>query len=782
MRKLLLLALSAAGVLTLQARQLTPAEALARVTGVTAPSRSGDASLVYTADDYASGQAGVYVFNRGTDNGFLIVSADDAAEALLGYADNGSFDPADMPPALRAWIEEYTRQVVWASTHTAPSRTATAGRPSRASISPLCKTEWNQGAPYNNLCPVAEGSSVPPQWKGQRCVTGCVATAMAQVMKYHNYPTKGVGSHSYTTQKISLPVSFDFGATTFDWGNMLDCYTSTATPAQTTAVATLMLAAGVSVDMDYTPDSSGAGVFAPGQALINYFNYDKGITYQSRSWYGLYEWENLIYDNLKTCGPVILGGQSGSGGHEFVCDGYSTDGYFHINWGWGGMSNGYFLLTALDPGQQGTGGSTGGYNFNQDAITGIRPATAGSTYKHTMYSRDDLNAQGGNGQITLTGAFINISYCTLKNVDLGVEINGHFYKTSWNIPTEIGISQGVSGYPVSLNGLPAGTYKVRPAFKCDGSDWQVMKAPLNNITYVNITVNSSGYITVTQPEDIFNVKIEDVKLVTPMSPGNLYKLTAVAKNLGTQEYVGPVSLVMRDAAGEQALLSSYSLDAVLGEDTPVTVEATLPSEIPAGIYTLYFARVVGSQETILSTPISVTVENYVPSDIFVDDFTIGDATGIVTLDNVTVNLTISNKGGYFYGPITAVIFPEALGQSICEFNSEAVEIPAGTTNFKYTFSGAFPSGSVGKTYELGFYNGQSGISYFKKFTVSSQSGIGEIGSDDVRSIEVYTPAGVRVPVDVTSVESLDSSSLAAGLYIVVTTTPTSRTSVKYMKK
>lgn len=773
MRKLLLLALSAAGVFTLQARQLTPTEALARATGVSAPSRSGDVSLVYTADDSTTGQAGVYVFNRGTDNGFLIVSADDAAEALLGYADGGSFDPADMPPALRAWIEEYTRQVAWASTSTSsvPSRAASAGRPARASIAPMCKTQWNQSAPYNNLCPTAEGS---------RCVTGCVATAMAQVMKYHNYPTKGVGSHSYTTPSLFLSASFNFGATTFDWANMLDSYTSTATATQKTAVATLMLAAGVSVDMDYTPSSSGASVFAPGQALIEYFNYDKGITYQSRSWYGLYDWENLIYDNLKTCGPVILGGQSGEGGHEFVCDGYSKDGYFHINWGWGGMSNGYFLLTALDPGSQGIGGSAGGYNFNQDAIVGIRPPVAGTSYNPVMLSRDDLSGQGGQGTLSLKGGFFNKSYCKLSNVIMGAEINGHFY--GWNYaPATLETNAGGSTYQVPLSGLPAGTYQVRPAFKCDGSDWQLMKAPLNCTTYINITVSSTGNITVTQPADVFNVKIEDVKLLTPLSPGNLYKLSAVAKNLGTQEYVGPVSLYLRDSQNNRVMISNYSLDAVLGEDTPISVEATLPSGIPAGTYSLYFARVVGSQETVLSTPINVTVENYVPSDIIVNDFSI-DNFDAVSLDNITVNLTISNKGGYFFGPITAVIFPVSLGNSLCEFNSPAVEIPANAKDFKFSFSGAFPDGVVGESYELVFCYGQNYISDFKIFTVGSLSGIGEINADDITSIEVYTTAGVRVPVDVTSVDSLDSSSLPAGLYIIVTSTPTSRTSVKYVKK
>lgn len=187
-------------------------------------------------------------------------------------------------------------------------------------------------------------------------MTGCVATAMAQVINYHKYPEKGIGSNSYTTTTSGLSVSFNFGATTFDWDNMADIYSLSSTAEQKTAVATLMKACGVSVNMDYGTGASGAmSAFVPA-ALVNYFGYDKATAYRERIWFSGQEWEDLVYNELATVGPVYYGGTTARNeGHAFVCDGYRADGFFHINWGWGGQSNGYFRLSALDPSSHGIG-------------------------------------------------------------------------------------------------------------------------------------------------------------------------------------------------------------------------------------------------------------------------------------------------------------------------------------------------------------------------------------------------------------------------------------------
>lgn len=234
-----------------QAEQLTPEQALARVRTAAGPqSRAVDmtrmSNLVYTAktDDNAD----LYIFNASAGDGYMIVSADDCAAPLLGYTDKGDFDPRNMPDNLKAWIEGYQRQIAWASAR--GIRYEAGSSSSRAEVAPLVKTKWDQGAPYNNKCPLV-GST--------RTYTGCVATAMAQVMKYHEWPTRGTGSHSYTWttesgEKKTLSASFN---TTYDWANMLDEYTSTSTTAQNDAVAKLMYHCGVSVDMGYGTGASG---------------------------------------------------------------------------------------------------------------------------------------------------------------------------------------------------------------------------------------------------------------------------------------------------------------------------------------------------------------------------------------------------------------------------------------------------------------------------------------------------------------------------------------------
>lgn len=322
----------------------------------------------------ASKVSGLYVFNIAGDGGFVIVSNDDRTTPVLGFSDSGSIDPDNMPSNMRAWLQGYADEIAWLEEHNVTVSAAARGQRrlgthSIASIAPLVTTRWNQSAPYNNFC--------PEYATGRRAVTGCVATAMAQVMNYHEWPqTATEPIPGYTTGTYGLELAA-LPATTFDWTNMLDSYSGGAgSEAQKTAVAQLMLYCGCSVKMNYGP-SSGANTSSVANALKSYFDYSSTTKFVSRSFYTYANWIDLMYNELSQGRPVIYGGQSSGGGHEFVCDGYqyenSTD-FFHINWGWGGTSDNYFVLSALDPHEQGIGGSSSadGYNFGQDAVVGIQ--------------------------------------------------------------------------------------------------------------------------------------------------------------------------------------------------------------------------------------------------------------------------------------------------------------------------------------------------------------------------------------------------------------------------
>lgn len=354
------------------AAPLSPSQALRRALQATdTPMKiKGDnnAKPIFTAKTQ-EGNPALYVFRQ--SEGFLLVSADDVALPLLGYSDSGTFDPNNLPPQMEWWLGEYTRQIETASAVATPKQTATRAEASpKEAIAPLMKSRWNQAAPYYYDCPVFEG---------KHCMTGCVATSMAQLMYYFKYPAIGMGEVKYTTETYKKELEMDFSEKPFDWKNMHDTYSPDASQEEGEAVAYLMKSCGYSVGMNYTPNESSTMSYLIAPALINNFQYDKGLYFANRNTYSPQEWEDLIYDNLKNVGPVIYNGTSSLiGGHSFICDGYDGNGYFHINWGWGGTSDGYFLLDALNPETLGIGGGSGGFNFQQGAVIGAQPPVSGS--------------------------------------------------------------------------------------------------------------------------------------------------------------------------------------------------------------------------------------------------------------------------------------------------------------------------------------------------------------------------------------------------------------------
>jgi len=349
-----------------------------RMMRMPAVSRPG-LSLSWTAMQADSTPA-FYVFNRGENDGFVIISADDCAPTVLGYADEGSLDEEELPANIRAWLDGYTRSISHlVSMPVQPKHHAIRARRAKQTtytpVDPICATKWNQSNPYNLLCPT---------YGGQRCPTGCVATAAAQVMKVHNHPAQGTGSHSYqwngsdaTTQTLSA----DFGNTTYNWSKMKNDYsTGTATSAQMNAIATLMYHLGVACEMGYGPGGSGANTQDMMAAMVTYFDYDPSVRRIHKDYMRRSEFMEAIVGDLQLGRPVFFGGCTPlREGHAFVCDGIDEDGLLHINWGWGGLCDGYFLLSVLNPEEQGIGGSASNDSYTEDieAYTQIFPNANG---------------------------------------------------------------------------------------------------------------------------------------------------------------------------------------------------------------------------------------------------------------------------------------------------------------------------------------------------------------------------------------------------------------------
>ena len=347
--------------------------------------------------------SGLYVFNVSQEAGFVIVSNDDRTMPVLGYSDSGSIDPDNMPSNMRAWLQFYADEIAWLDNNniTTTYTARRVGEHPTTAIPELLKTTWDQGYPYNAYCP-------------ESSVTGCVATAMAQVMNYHKWPTGATAEiPAYDTRPKLSPI-------TFDWANMKNSYIGNETDVTATAVAKLMLYCGWAVQMQYG-GSPNARVSDVANALITYFGYKGTTQYVNRSHYSYANWTDLIYHELEEGRPVIYGGQAVDNGHAFVCDGYKYDGgdLFHINWGWSGSGNGYFVLSVLNPSEQGIGGSASNsaYTSGQDAVIGIqKPADEGTVLPVTPATVDLklISTSASHAQIAL-GESIDITVRVTNN-------------------------------------------------------------------------------------------------------------------------------------------------------------------------------------------------------------------------------------------------------------------------------------------------------------------------------------------------------------------------------
>ena len=295
------------------------------------------------------GASAFHVFN--TSDGFVIVSADDCETPIIGYSREGRFDPNNVPIQMEDYLQDFIARIQFGIENHIEADEATAKQwelvkttgklndsKSTKAVAPLLTDKWNQGCLYNSLCPTMSGPCGHAE-------VGCVAVAMAQIMRYWGYPTTGWGTHSYTNAGLTL--SADFGNTTYDWEHMPDSLTENSSEAEIEAVSTLLYHCGVSLEMRYGPNGSLANTGDVINALRRYFNYTRQIHKEKKSDYSNEEWSSLLMNSLDLSRPIQYVGY-GSGGHSFVCDGYDSNGLFHFNWGWG-TANGYFALGNLNP-------------------------------------------------------------------------------------------------------------------------------------------------------------------------------------------------------------------------------------------------------------------------------------------------------------------------------------------------------------------------------------------------------------------------------------------------
>lgn len=319
-----------------------------------------------------------YVFPNGEGKGFTVVSGDDRLPEVVGYSDKGTYDEENLPSNYVGFMKAYEEMVGQldngdsrASASIAEAKALRSSGYQQPAVAPLLgNIQWNQMIPYNNMCPMYNSTN--------RSVTGCVATAMAQVMMYYQYPkTLQADIPAYVTRTKYLSIPQINKGESYDWNNMLPQYASyeplNYTDAQAAAVAKLLYHCGAACEMDYGP-SSGANVTPA--ILSTYFGYDSDLMQDlTRDVFTLAEWSQIMDKELSARRPILYSGRSSDGGHEFVCDGTDGNGLYHINWGWGGYQDGYFDVTILNPdkGGAGSGSAPDGYNQYCSMIVGIAP-------------------------------------------------------------------------------------------------------------------------------------------------------------------------------------------------------------------------------------------------------------------------------------------------------------------------------------------------------------------------------------------------------------------------
>lgn len=451
-----------------------------------------------------------YVFNVENNGGFVIVSGDDRTEDILGYSNEGHVSMENMPDNLKYWLECYDAQIK-SLDQTGADAASGKTRAAKAAIAPLIQTKWDQDEPYNLMC---------PSYQGETVVTGCVATAMAQVMYYHKWPASTTpGIPAYTTSTLGLEMD-ELPATQFNWSKMNLTYRSEDTGESANAVAELMRYCGQAVTMDYNIASNG-GSAANVQPIhmSTYFDYTKTAKSVDRLLYTVDEWENLIYNELASKRPVLYSGSSVSGGHQFVVDGYDGNGYFHFNWGWSGSADGFFILSLANPSDLGIGGGTSsdGYSYWQDAIIGLKKAESGEVATPLIYGLvypdgdDDYQAEYSRSSASADFADVHLPGWIIINYPQGVDQQEYTIDYGWglylngNLKKVLSSEEAVTLTPeetfadnfcnVSFgSGLADGTYMIRQIYKPAGaSDWILCEMGYwNQISYIRAVISGNN--------------------------------------------------------------------------------------------------------------------------------------------------------------------------------------------------------------------------------------------------------------------------------------------------
>ncbi|MBR6488941.1 MAG: C10 family peptidase [Muribaculaceae bacterium] len=557
----------------------------------------------------AATTAAYYVFNIGNKQGWVIVSGDDRTNPILGYSDEGYFDEARIPANMKAWLDEYALQITQLDEVDPSMLKSVLAAPkaenvvdTRNSIAPMLTTKWDQATPYWNECPQFMNGETEEEGY-ELAYTGCVATSMSQLMKYYNYPeqttqvipsytfTYSDGNYNYATvQMEELPI------TTFDWAHMKDTYTGAEDEIYTSAVAHLMYYVGCAIKSQYGTSSTGAYTDdIPGGFEL--FGYGSKLAY--RNDYTQDVWDEMVYQELAAGRPMIYNGTAGSGGgHSFVCDGYEYGNYFHINWGWGGLGNGYFQLAVMNPYASGIGGSSSaeGYNMKQNIVYNVIPGGAnpsgggdeeapvltctavsgpsawdrdGLSYPFKIYKskivKVSYSDHANSGKKFKTALALYDPNTDSFTICENSEGNGYFTVTTSALGETRQFGSGIQSNASNVIKFGAGltgTYHLVGAYQLEGtSEWKLMKESDRHYLEVVMT----NYSATGSAHPVINLQTTNWEFTGGEKVGVKEQVNVTVKNNSVDRFFGDLYL---DFGGQQIDEYSQYTTVVTGEVMP----------------------------------------------------------------------------------------------------------------------------------------------------------------------------------------------------------------------
>ena len=685
--------------------------------------------LVYKSHGKKADNNLLYAFDRGTANGFVVVAGDDRAPQILGYTDTGSFDISNMPENMRWWIQQYEQQMRYLQDN--PKARLTTPKRNVNVVAPLLgEIEWNQESPYNANCPyMSYYDEDEEETVSGKAPTGCVATALAQVMRYHKWPNESKGNISYTTYTLKQNITADLNAT-YNWDLMLPTYTGvTATDEQKAEVAKLMYNVGAALQSDYTPSGTGATDVDVVPTLVRYFNYDPGARYVQRDYTAVNLYEQGLINEIEAGRPVPYGGVTKKNdGHFFVLDGINEDGYYHINWGWGGLSNGYFLISSLDPDAQGVGGSTSTYTafkYHQLYISGLQKPQEGSKTGWNIMANDiskinDTYAKGDEINTTIYDAYNNsCSYDTLKCKlywDIydseGTIIEKNFIKND-TLALNYGFDKLTTNFKIPAD-IADGEYTVKLDFTQAEDDYTeihnvAMKAGANKYYKINVEGDEVNVSTAA------GLKLS-IESVTPerLKAGETSDLKVTFKNTG-EDYVGDFNFFLY-VNGKKNVYPNYtSPQRIVSIPANSTVTLDFKENIPSKLvtdddYVLQFYYYTTDEDgytdknNAAKTKIGVDGAAKAAALYILDDIqAVNETDSKVPMNDIQLGVNFENEGAEYNAPIIVKATSDDDWSFEDSFTTDTINVPADCNSKYVILKGALTNVEEGKTYELCIY-------------------------------------------------------------------------------